>query len=171
MKKILITIVAVLSCNLLFAQQSKAKSLEPEKTMSASETNQLNGKAEPTINGKPYSQWVIEQKVILKQKEISSMAAQRQIPNLEVSTVTVNDIASTANPASAKAQTKRLPATAKEADMPKMVKAPVTKAVVNKEQLAEPLPSLQGITITAQEAAAQTKSAEPKKIQPVKIEN
>jgi hypothetical protein len=75
MKKIIsISFIALISCLTLTAQQSftpiPLKGGEKVKVMSAQEANTLNGVAQPTINGIPYSQYKAEQDA-LKQKQAS----------------------------------------------------------------------------------------------------
>lgn len=44
-----------------FSVTSFAQNPNPARTLSAAEANQLNGVAQPTVNGKPYNQYIAEQ--------------------------------------------------------------------------------------------------------------
>ncbi|MBK7556949.1 MAG: hypothetical protein IPI54_00895 [Chitinophagaceae bacterium] len=87
MKKIIsISFIALISCLTLTAQQSftpiPLTGGEKVKVMSTQEANALNGKAEPTINGMPYSQYKAQQEA-LKQKqsvENKSVTARASLP-------------------------------------------------------------------------------------------
>jgi hypothetical protein len=59
MKKLLL-ILLVAAASVPAKSQSNAST--PSASLSTSEANRLNGSKEPTINGKPYSQWVAEEK-------------------------------------------------------------------------------------------------------------
>ncbi|MBK8494606.1 MAG: hypothetical protein IPL50_05925 [Chitinophagaceae bacterium] len=74
MKKIIsISFIALISCLTLTAQQSFTSipltGGEKVKVMSTQEANTLNGVAQPTINGIPYSQYKAQQDA-LKQKAV-----------------------------------------------------------------------------------------------------
>ena len=70
MKKLILTVIlGAFTASLVNAQQNKSASPEPVKSLSIQESNSLNGKSEPIMSdGKPYSQWVAEQKA-LKMKQ------------------------------------------------------------------------------------------------------
>ncbi len=75
MKKIFLIALVVLITTASFAQtENKAV-----RTMTTEEANRLNGTVEPTINGKPYSQYAAEQRA-LKQQNVN-----RQITNVPAS--------------------------------------------------------------------------------------
>lgn len=98
MKKIILvlgaTVMATIGC---YAQSSAPANA---KVLSFEEANRLNGKAEPTINGKPYSQYKAEQDA-LKRK---TPAATATIP---AGIVTLN---SSSLPAAANSTVKGIPA-------------------------------------------------------------
>lgn len=71
----------------------------PSKSLTVEEANRLNGVAQPTINGKPYSQYKAEQDALKKQMEANKIAA-AQNRNLDVVTVNPSD----ARPAPAKVE-------------------------------------------------------------------
>lgn len=75
MKKILIvSLAAIFSLNLA------AQSPQSGVTLTAAEANKLNGTVEPKINGKPYSQWVSEEKA----KQASRMTTNKVVLHTDV---------------------------------------------------------------------------------------
>ena len=70
MKKIILFIVVASFGDFVSAQET------PTKHLSIAESNKLNGTPkEPTINGKPYSQYKAEQEALKKQQETKGIAA------------------------------------------------------------------------------------------------
>jgi hypothetical protein len=73
MKKILF-FITMISAGLTVSAQLTSSAAANMKTMTIEEANRLNGTAQPTINGKPYSQYKAEQDA-LKQKNATPAAA------------------------------------------------------------------------------------------------
>ena len=96
MKRILFGSVFMLCVICGFGQNSPGA---PSKSLTVEEANRLNGVAQPTINGKPYSQYKAEQDALKKQMEANKIAA-AQNRNLDVVTVNPSD----ARPAPAKVE-------------------------------------------------------------------
>lgn len=69
MKKIIIIVPFTFLAILVTAQSSR---VEGAKKLTVAEANALNGVAQPTINGKPYSQHKAEQEALKKQKAVQS---------------------------------------------------------------------------------------------------
>jgi hypothetical protein len=90
MKKKIIFIIPCLLCMMAFAQAQYSNSTT------------AGNKAEPTVNGKPYSQYKAEQDALKKQQEAQKMAAQKQAANANADIVAAN--AADAKPAPAKPQ-------------------------------------------------------------------
>jgi len=82
MKKIiLLSIVVFGSAMMLQAQTSPSSNV---RTMSVEEANKLNGVAQPTINGKPYSQYKAEQDALKQQQNNKKIALPSDIVALNI---------------------------------------------------------------------------------------
>ncbi len=80
MKKILLICVLFAFTAAIYAQEGKSKSIEPSKIMSVQESNLVNGTAQPVMkNGKPYAQWVAEEKAKRKADPGTVVSAQEQL--------------------------------------------------------------------------------------------
>lgn len=87
MKKIiLISIITVSGSLAIYAQQSAAPMPAPNgqkvKVMTTGEANRLNGTAQPTINGIPYSQYKAQQEALKQKKatENKPVASKASLP-------------------------------------------------------------------------------------------
>jgi hypothetical protein len=85
MKKIMIIVPFTFLAFFVTAQSSR---VEGAKKLTVAEANALNGVAQPTINGKPYSQHKAEQEALKKQKAVQSSYIVRADENNNGSTVT-----------------------------------------------------------------------------------
>lgn len=86
MNKIIALIVLSLVTANLQAQQLKSQVPANAKVMTAQEANALNGKAEPTINGIPYSQYKAQQEALKTQQSkpvVNPATNGRPAPNEE----------------------------------------------------------------------------------------
>jgi hypothetical protein len=95
MKKISLLILSItvgLFASAQFAQTPSASA----KKMTAEEANKLNGVAQPTINGKPYSQYKAEQEALKAKQQPQTNA----LPSSTVAPVTVAKDAGAAVPVS-----------------------------------------------------------------------
>lgn len=70
MKKTLFLISIMSISFLASAQQFKPAGAEGAKTLTIAEANALNGTAQPTINGRPYSEYKAEQDALKKQSTV-----------------------------------------------------------------------------------------------------
>lgn len=111
MKKILL-FMTVISAGLSAAAQPGISGAENMKTMTIEEANRLNGTAQPTINGKPYSQYKAEQEA-LKQKNATPAAAPAS-QNMAVATLDGNKMATAKLPELTPEQISKINATKAE---------------------------------------------------------
>ncbi len=135
MKKVLFILVAIAGVASVHAQEGKSKSLEPGKSLTVQEANQLNGNAQPVMkNGKPYAQWVAEEKAKKKAEPAPAAVSEQQM-------VSIN--AAAAKPAPAKPQViGAKPYSGYKEPAPDNKKVVVTEeALVKAEQPAAPRPA------------------------------
>ena len=86
MKKISVLIVLCFIANLIFAQTGQPAAVgDNYKKMTIAEANALNGTAQPTINGKPYSQYKAEQDALKLQKQQQPSAVPSTIASVTFS--------------------------------------------------------------------------------------
>ncbi len=121
MKKIFLIVLVVFITTASFAQtENKAV-----RSMTTAEANRLNGTVEPTINGKPYSQYAAEQRA-LKQQNVN-----RQITNVPASDPTSSSTTyKSATPVQPQVNQLKGNETAEPASMIKQEPVVVNKAVV-----------------------------------------
>lgn len=120
MKKIIL-LSSIAACTTLFAiaQDPASKT----RALSVEEANKLNGVAQPTINGIPYSQYKAQQEALKKQ--MPAQQQQQAVPLPQLSTVAVADV-KTVNAAPS---SKKLPVLATEDDAGKANKTTEVKPV------------------------------------------
>lgn len=88
MKKILITGICFLLLSNAYSQNSNTQAAG-SPTMTIAEANRLNGVAQPTINGKPYSQYKAEQDALKQQQSAGQNVARRNGNNDGATTAAV----------------------------------------------------------------------------------
>jgi len=94
MKKIIITSIAVL-VSAMIVQAQTSPGTPAMRTMTAEEANRANGTAQPTINGKPYSQYKAEQDALKQKQPVNNTNQQAPAANPFGSGASTNTMAST----------------------------------------------------------------------------
>lgn len=188
MKKIICTVIFASAFIVASSQNRDGSS---QKQMTVEEANRLNGVAEPTINGKPYSQYKAEQEALKQQKaakEAALIAQTRKADNNDLVSLTLANAPKVAPNKPAEVQMEKTtvaelgkpdkPAVLTDAMMTPEQKTklqPASSVVQNKQVMKDDaetasLPSLPSVSISADEAQAEktAKQAEAKKQQEIK---
>jgi hypothetical protein len=119
------------------AQSSSQKQIEPTKSLTVEEVNRTSGIPNPTINGKPYSQYKAEQDALKKEREAKLIAAKTN--NADAATITVTNTASKTNVAPATKETNKVSDDENPVVPAKQkVQQPVTKQEVKPAEVKQP---------------------------------
>jgi hypothetical protein len=118
--------------------QNSPDALVGTKQMNVAEANKLNGIAQPTINGKPYSQYKAEQDALKKEREAKLIAARNNNADA-ANTITITNTASKTNVVPASKETNKVPDDENPVVPAKQqAQQPVTKQEVKPAEVKQP---------------------------------